>query len=236
MLVMPTFVERRHEERTLDIREVRLLASWRDGLLRLCKLIFSARDASIYLVPYARGRRFFSGGSAMPERELTDTLRYPEGIESDREPKLSLHESGQVHVLAGSTRVGPLHTLPLATFRGEHVATVCFDRFENLSPFQGAPADSGPERDLVIPVESGVESGRFALYLNGIEPVFAGGECWFTVTIRRPTLTCPLYLCVRAIPQEPLGEAPRSGVTVLAGWNPALADLAHQNYLYVRGQ
>ncbi len=218
------------------IRELRLLAQRGTGLLRLCKLIFTANDASIYVVPYAANRRFFCGSQSMPEREISQTWCYVDGVSSDREPKLSLHESGQVHVLAGDTRVGPLQTSPLASLRGQHVATVCFDRFDGLSPFQAVPASSGPERDQVIPVDAGVQSGRFALYVNGAEPSFAGGDCWFTVTLTRPTLTSALYLGVKAIPQAPLGEPPRAGVTALAGWNPLLSESARQDFLWLRGE
>ena len=167
---------------------------------------------------------------------MSDAFNFSKGVESDREPKLSIHESGQVHIHAGSTRVGPLKTLPFRDYRGQHLATVCFDRFEGLATFEGTPKTSSSEQDLVIPIDSEVESGRLALYLNGEKSLFAGQtKCWFVVTITRPP-HLPVHLCVKALPQEPVGDLSRGGgVSVLAGWDPSLPESAPQQYLYVRG-
>lgn len=221
---------------TSNLRELRLLGNRKGALLRFCKLIFSQTDASIYLIPYAAKRRFFCGSQSMPEKEITKQFDYTDGVDTDREPKLSLHESGQTHVLAAGSRVGPLYASPLENLKGQHVATVCFDQFDGLAPFTGTVSEAGTEQDRALVIEDGVESGRLAVFINAEEPAFQCGPCWITLTLRRPTLKKPLYVGVRAISQARIAEQHRSGVTVIAGWNPTLGQLAHQDYLYLRGE
>jgi hypothetical protein len=80
--------------------------------------------------------------------------------------------------------VGIVHTLPLETLRGQHMATICLDDFDGLSPFTGTPRDSGPEREFVFMVGDELASGRLALYINGGEPSFAA-NCLLTLTLNR---------------------------------------------------
>jgi hypothetical protein len=218
-----------------NLRELRILAQRRGALIRLCKFIFSNKDASIYLVPYAAGRRYFCGSTELPEREITTTLLYTEGAPTDGEPKLSLHQSGQVHVQASGARVGIVQTCPLEMLRGQHLATVCFDQFDGLSLFSGTPKPSGAERDFLFMIGDDVASGRLALFVNGLEPTFACGICTITLTLRRPTLVGPLYVGIQPIEQQKLGEPDRSGVTVIAGWNPTTRTSDRLNYVYLRG-
>src|ERR1700732_3942720 len=203
-----------------NLRELRLLGRRNGALLRFCKLIFSKADASIYLIPYAAKRRFFCGSQSMPEKEITQNFDYTDGIGTDGEPKLSLHESGQTHVMAAGSRVGPLYASPMRNLRGQHVATVCFDQFDGLAPFTGIRSEVGAEQDRAIMIEDGAESARLALFINAEEPVFRSGPCWITFELRRATLKNPLYIGVRAISQARIAEQHRAGITVIAGWNP----------------
>jgi hypothetical protein len=222
-------------ESSWDLRELRLLAQRRGSLFRLCKLMFTKRDASIYVVPYARAQRYFSGSSEIAEHEVSSFLNAAEGIESDREPKLSIHESGQVHVHAAGARAGVVQSLPLAGFRGEHLATVCFDKFDGLPPYVGPVRTAGPEREFVFVVPDDVPSGRLAMYANAAEPKFARGQCLMTFTLVRPTLARPLFIGLHPISQAALGEPDRSGVTVIAGWDPATNATEALRYVYLRG-
>jgi hypothetical protein len=216
-------------------RKVRLLVEYKGQLLRVCKLLFTATDASIYLIPYAPHRRFFYGRHALPTQEVPVDLCFSEDTDVDHEPKLSIHESGQVHVQVAGLRVGPLETCPLADLRGQHVATVSPDRFDGLPPFEGRLSRLASDRDLVHRVPRAVESGRFAIYVNGVDRLFADGQCWFTVTCHRATLVRPLYVGVKVHWQLPTGEESHPGITVLAGWDPRLPEKTRQDFVYVRG-
>ena len=73
------------------------------------------------------------------------------------------------------------------------------------------------------------------MYANAEERVFARGQCLMTFTLVRPTLARPLFIGVHPIAQVPLGEPDRSGVTVIAGWNPATKATEALRYVYLRG-
>jgi hypothetical protein len=125
---------------------------------------------------------------------------------------------------------------PLADWRGEHVATVTLDHFENLASYAKTAKATGAERDFVLTIEEPLESGRIALYLNGAESKFRD-ECLAYFTLSRPTLTDPLFLGLRPWGQAPLGDVgERGGVTVIAGWEP-ITDLdSPVPFIYIRGE
>jgi hypothetical protein len=219
------------------IRELRLLAVCGRQQFKLCKILFTANDASFYIIPYAKKRRYFCGGRKIEEHELKDTFEYTSGVAGDREPKLSIHQSGQVHIYSGKTQIGPLQSCPLTDLRGQHVATVSFDRFSELAQFEGALSQSGPEIDQVIQVDRNAKSGRLAIYVNSVESYFESEFLSLVrFTLTRPCLKTPMYISVQAFCQEPLGGKAGGGVTVVAGWNPLLPKCAEVDYLYIRGQ
>jgi hypothetical protein len=216
------------------LREARLLTEYGGKLLRVCKLVVTQRDTSLYLVPYSPQRKFFFGQRRFPEKVGTVTCNRADSVEVDGEPKLSIHESGQVHVKGLGVLAGPLQSVPLANLRGEHMATVTVERFEGLMEFKGAPSSGGQYRDYVVRAE-GAESGRHAIYINGAAPEFADGPCWITLRLGRSTLPRPIYVGVSAVGQAPLSDRGETGVAVIAGWNPRLPSAAEQDFLYVRG-
>ena len=60
-----------------------------------------------------------------PQGQSTDTFNFREQIGADSTPKLSIHNSGQVHIYANEqAKAGPVFIPPLDDLRGEHVATV----------------------------------------------------------------------------------------------------------------
>jgi len=220
---------------TSDLRELRLLAERSGSLFQLCKLIFTRRDASIYLVPYAKGKRYFCGSSEIAEHEVTSFLNVTNGAESDLEPKLSIHQTGQVHVQAKGTTVGMVKSPPLNTFRGQHLGTVCFDNFDALEPYDGPVRNTGAEREFVFTLTDEIHSGRFAIYANATRAGFDRGDCLLTFTLVRPTLTTPLFVGIHPIAQPALGERGLSGVTVIAGWDPSTTKNEKLRYVYLRG-
>lgn len=216
------------------LRELRLLVRRRGVLLKTCKIVFSNRDASVYLVPYAAERRYYAGSVQVPAHEVSSMFGYRGGVELRREPKLSIHETGQVHVQANGSKLAVVNSVPLPSLRGEHMATVCLDEFDGLAPFARTPRAGGPERDFVFEASEQVASCRFALYINGADPTFAA-PCHLTFNLVRPTIVGPLYVGLRVIPQEKLGDPGRTGVTVIAGWNPFTRPEQPLEQIYLRG-
>jgi hypothetical protein len=90
--------------------------------------------------------------------------------------------------------------------------TRCFSKtqFDGLAPYAGPVRAVGAGREFVLIVPDDVPSGRFAIYANAIEAVFARGECLMTFTLVRPTLLRPFFIGLHPIAQAALGEPYRS--------------------------
>ena len=220
-----------------SFREARVLVDHRGSVRRVCKLAFSHQDASLYLFPYAACGSYYYGGRSLTEAQFQDTFDFTKEFSANSIPKLSIHESGQVHVGTRDKRAGPLQIPSLDTLTGQHVATVCPDMFSAL-PLFNRRVGLGPELDVVINASELAANARVAIFMNGQAPEFDGGRCRLTIAMRRPTLQNPLYMGIRAIAQEPLieGDSSTGGTTVLAGWNPLAADDSAIDLLYVRGR
>jgi hypothetical protein len=217
------------------IREVRLLVRHRGDLRRLCKFRFGQADGSLYVFPYAPNGRYFFGSRTLSERQSEDTFNFKEHLFSENVPHLSIHESGQVHAYIGEHRAGPLSIPHLSDLRGEHIGTISVDRFDGLGRIDGEPRQSTAEPDLVIQVQDEVESGRLALFANGARSEF-GLKCMITFGLSRPSLPQPLYLGLAPITQDPLGAPQRSGIVIIAGWNPTQPTGSELDYLFIRGE
>jgi len=218
-----------------DIRKVRILIDLSGDLRRLCKVSFSRKDASIYIIPYAPSGKFYFGLRSVPGKEFTDTFNLDEGSSSEFAPKLSIHESGQVHVIAGSKRIGPLQIPPLPELEGQHIASISADEFTALSKFEDTPSSSGAERDYVIPFDPRVNSGRLVLYVAGDRAAFEVPNCRIIFTLTRPTLTRPLFIGIKPIAQKIMGEPEGRGIMVITGWDPTSKYQSGTDYLYIRG-
>lgn len=220
-----------------DLRVLRIIVDYNGSLRKVCKLTFTKSDASIYLFPYSSNKRFFCGSSKIMEKAISDTVNYGFNSPTNIEPKLSIHQLGQIHIKTQyDDLVGPLIIPELATLRGEHIATVCADNFDGLPIYEKQLIDKDSEKDHVIPIENGVHSGRLAFYVNGEKPIFDGEKCRLVVNFKRESLNKEMYLGIKPISQDRLGLQIKSGVTIIGGWNPILARDAEKDFLYIRGE
>ena len=122
-----------------DFRELRLLVDLGGDLRKIAKVVFSKSDASLYLFPYAPSGRYYFGGRHMDEVEFEDKIKFSDDLYSESVPKLSIHETGQVHIQAKGVKAGPVSISPFADWRGQHIATVGADNFSCVIPFYWIP-------------------------------------------------------------------------------------------------
>ncbi len=195
------------------------------------KIAFSQQDASLYIFPYGPIGRYFYGQQRMNENAINHSFSFREQFDSEEIPKLSIHESGRIHIhYNGSQIAGPIYTLPLDRWRGQHLTTITADSFATLADYQRVLRDTGAEIDTVTPCGAGVVSGRMAIYCNGEREEFAS-NCRVVFRLERVTLGRPLYLGISPIAQDPIGTG---GVTVICGWNPVRERMAEQDFLFIR--
>ncbi len=209
----------------------RVIVNFRERNKALFKIVFSQQDASIYIFPYGPTGRYFYGQQKMNENVVSHSFSFREQFDSEEIPKLSIHESGQIHIHYNGTQIaGPINTLPLDGWRGQHLATITADSFASLADYSRALRNTGAEIDTVTPCQVGVESGRMTIYCNGEREEFAH-RCGVVFRLERPTLGRPLYVGMAPIAQDRIGD---EGVTVICGWNPLRERMGEQDFLFVR--
>jgi hypothetical protein len=218
-----------------NLRELRLLVDLGNDLRKIAKIAFSKTDASLYIFPYAPTGQYFYGGRHMEEVKFEDKVRFTEDVFSDQVPKLSIHETGQVHIKAKESVAGPVLISPLSDWRGQHIASVSVDQFSSLAEFRDSISDKGPEIDHVIPADELVKSGRLVFYLASDRVAFEEPNCRIVITIARPTIENPIYIGIKPKAQDLLSDLDFGGITVLAGWDIHPEPGAGVNYLYIRG-
>jgi hypothetical protein len=216
------------------LRELRIVLRRGSDLRRLCKFVFSNRDASLYVIPYGPTNRYAVGVGEIDAGAATvDFDVHSEAL--DHMPKLSIHQTGQIHADAGGQRVGPVYVPPLPAWRGAHLSTVLAENFDGLATHDGAVRTEGPTLDWAIELADGVDSAAVAVYINGREPRFDAPSV-VTFQIMRPTLVEPLYIGLQPRPQ-PVLVAPDTGggVIVMSGWTPRGRLVEPASFLLIRG-
>ncbi len=218
------------------MREMRFLVERRGTVRALFKVAVSNKDASLYLFPYGQGGRYFYGRQSLGEHEVRKTFSYADQFDTEGVPKLSIHQSGRVHVYYGRDRLaGPLWTLPLPEWRGQHIDSVVPDSLDSLAPYTREIKTEGPEFDCVIESDD-CENLRVVVYCNGWAPEFVDG--WQAMlTLQRPSLERPIYFGFMIFPERKLSQ--NGGITVLAGWKPDQPDQGVKDtidFLFIRAR
>jgi hypothetical protein len=215
------------------IREIRLHLESPQGLRRLAKLAFSRRDASLYLVPYGPRGQYFYGSRGMADGQSTDTFNFREQLSANSNPKLSIHETGQVHIYArGRPRAGPLQIGALQDSRGEHLATLRWDSVEKLPLFAKRPKTTPPDIDVAFGVPDGLEAGALLVFANGEENRFLTTYVHFALQVGSRE-GHPIFFGIAAVAKDTFSDG---GVTVLAGFDARRARSGTADrYLFLQG-
>jgi hypothetical protein len=219
------------------LRKLRLHLEQRDGTIRVAaQLMFTARDASLYLVPYAARGEYFYGEQTFAPGQRNAEIKFREQVSAKERPKLSIHATGAVHIYShDAPKVGPVHIPPLHEYRGEHLATVSWDRIDLVPVHTGRMSTTGEQRDYAFRVPEDVKAGDFLLYANGVENRFLTEYVHFAIQAWGAEGAPPVYFGVTAAAQEPKGEAGEGGVTVLAGFNARQPPEEEAKLLFLRG-
>jgi hypothetical protein len=198
------------------IRKLRLHLEQRDGTLRRAgQLVFTARDASLYVVPYVVHDEYVYGQTHWAPEEQSKNINLRSGTRATGRPKLSIHENGQVHVHAGdgSTVAGPVFIRALREFRGEQLAAVQWDAISELPKYEGRLKTSGEERDVAFGVPAEVKAGILRIYANGERNAFLTDHVHFAVEVDANS-TPTIFYGISAVAHDKLSGP--AGVTVLA--------------------
>lgn len=201
----------------------------------LCKFEFG-NDLSLYISPFSRKGNYYYGAQVLANGQVEKTFPFTEQVCVPKRPRVSIHETGDVHIRFGRQKVGPLRIPPIITLRGQHIATVTFDYFDRLPVFHGDLKDTFQLTNLRIELKEKALSARLRIYLNGERPHFSA-NCDHVMPINQPDRPT-LYVGLSAVTQSPLGSgiSIKRGVTIICGWDPTKPALVEQEFLYLRGE
>lgn len=219
----------------IDVDAVRVLIAKDQRLYRLGKIIFARADASVYLVPYGATGRYYYGRSGFSEEQIDHTFDFTEQEAATRAPKITIHESGQVHAYVGnSAKVGPLTIPPLTSYPAGHLATIQAVAIAGLAHHKKAPRSSGREVDWRVQADEGEDNCRLVIRLHSNQPETQRGL--LSIQVQRPSLPRPLFLTLEAHAHDRLdGNGALGGSVALAGWDPTGASVL-KDFLYIRGE
>lgn len=203
------------------IPRVRVFIEHEGALRGACSLTVTNRDASVCLQPVSLHGRYRYGLASIPPGQTEATFSVDGQLAAADDPHISLHQSGQVHI----------NIPPLASLRGSHVATVT-SNFTGFPMYTGNRQNLDPDSDRLVYVETGVDSGTLAVYVNGSSPDFAieARRVAFTLDDPKPALALPLYLAVAPLATAPLGSV--DAVAATAGFQP---DGTCDDFLFLHG-
>jgi len=215
---------------------VRVFVDHAGQLRRACDVTVTNTDASIYITPSSRERRYNFGRASISTIAQSATFSVLGQLEASEDPHVSLHQSGQVHIRTkGGPKAGPLRIPPLQHLRGGHVATVTCDTIEGFPIYNGNREDLNLERDCIVYVADGVPSGRIAFYINGERPDFVApaDRIGYTIQVANRMLARPLFVGIAPWGQAALGDDETSETVVaIAGFLP---DGSGDDLLFLRG-
>jgi hypothetical protein len=216
--------------------KLRIHLEQRDGTFRtLAQVMFTSRDASLYLVPYARSGNYFYGAQSVPPGRSKFEVKFKEHAMASARPKLSIHESGDVHIYADdSPKAGPIHVRPVSECRGEHIATVQFDHMNLVPVYSRTMRITREVADLAVGVPDDVDAGRLCIYANGERNAFNTEQLHFA-RVARCTDGSEVWYGFGFYVGDALGSGDEGGITVLAGFDARATENEGLGFLFLRG-
>lgn len=211
-------------------KQYRHLIQHKNVIKKAFKIGFSKKDSSIYIQPYAPNSQFHCGVSNFKSGETNSIITYPHIPNVIDYLKLSIHESGQVHVKNKENEiiVGPLQVPNLNTYSGQHIASIDINSIETLTDFKGSRKKNKNAEDLIFSLENQEHSMRFAIFANANSSDFTTPLPYGRITLER--IFNPMYFAIKPVPQ-PIKDG--GGMTLLAGFNPN-QEFSETDYLYIR--
>ena len=214
-------------------RSARVIVEKSGARYRLCTLSWSVQDASLFVSPFSRAAEYFAGSHPMADGQASIEIPYRAGTSLAKAPKLSVHESGQLHVKAPTGEIvgGPIHLDHLRGWRGQQVLTIAIDDVEWLPQYDRALRTEGSDQDIVLQLSH--ESARLAVYLNSEHPRF-DDPTQAAVGLSRGSLGSTLWVGLAIFPNEVLAQG-STAVSIIAGVDPFDSG-SEGELLYIRAQ
>lgn len=180
-------------------RSARVIIEKSGTRYRVSTLSWSVQDASLFVSPFSGASEYFAGSHPMAAGQASIQIPYRSGTFFVKARKLSVDESGQLHVKAPTGRIvaGPIRLDHLKGWRGQQVLTIAIDEVDALPQYDHALRTEGTDQDIAIQLSH--ESARIAIYLNSEDPWF-DDPTQATVGLSRGSLGSTLWVGLAMFP------------------------------------
>lgn len=217
------------------IRSIRMFVNHKKVIRKAFKISFSQKDSSFFIFPYGKNNEYYYGYQSINGGKERKKFRYNNQFHTGDIPKLSFHQSGQVKIRdLKENLAGPIYTIPVNNLRGEHIASVSIDSFDNLPKYTGKIKSTGADIDHIIKSDNVVGSGKIVIYCNSKEKKFNNTKpCNLIISMNRPLKKSLTHICFEARGQEPLSIDFKGGTVVIAGFNPRRNISSEQQFLFI---
>jgi hypothetical protein len=216
------------------MREARFYLQ-QDSRVRALLRVEFGRDLSFYLTPFAKQARYYWGEETLNRGEAGKSFAFHGQCSGVKAPRISFHESGQVHLKLGRNLAGPLQIPCLTNLDGQHIATLTLDAICEAPMHVNELKDTHSIQNYRIPVSPDVKNIRLVMRVaQHLHCLRNATAC--VLQIKDSLRKRHVLLGFEAIPQTPISERRDSpGVVVLGGWNPLLDKSESQTFYFVRG-
>lgn len=213
-------------------KKVRFLIFHKGQTRKFFKLVFT-EDLSFLIFPYGPNNEYYYGRKSMPENENKLTFDFAQQHDASKNPKVSIHQSGQVHVEAPEKeRIKPMFIPELMSLKNEHIATVGTDNLSVLPKFNiNKIKISGSEIDTILKVDDEFNNGRWAMFCSGDDKSL---PLYRSKLINIDRNESKIFLYMKFFTEDSLHENFNLGGTfTIAGWRPGAKIEEKEDFIYV---
>ncbi len=202
---------------------------------KICRFFFTKTDTSLYICFYFKGKEYYYGCKNFQEGIEKLTFNFKEGRHGKICPKLSYHQSGEIHFKIKDQKesVEKVIATPLKKLCGEHIITIIIEGLDDFEDFKNS--DYG----LAIKFPIDVEGLKLTIWgiAGELELAQLRKKYNFGFMLRRINPTQLIHFGVKINTQKSISEDKSSGLTVITGWDKSAADVNNTaTLLYLQGK
>jgi|GEM_PF-5444598 len=129
---------------------------------KICKLFFTSKDTSLYVHFYSKTKVYYYGLAHFPAGVDKVDIKFKNGRKVSKAPKLSYHESGQVHFKLGEDKesIEMVKATPLSRLNDKHIITI---HLSDLEAFEECDANK-KKTYCVIELRENLANHKLTIY------------------------------------------------------------------------
>lgn len=204
---------------------------------KICKFFFTGKDTSIYICFYFKAKEYFYGKKEFMSGDKELSFNFTRNKLSKKCPKLSYHESGEVHFKVDNQKesLEKVKISPLKDWNGELMATITIKGFNGFEDYY----DSKERKDLIIEFQKDIEGLKLTIWATAgkVELDKFGKRYNFGFTLGRVNPPRLINFGIKVDDQTSYSNNKLSSLTVITGWDKSAVDIGRLTpFLYLHSE